>query len=200
MYSEVQTLSWDWIKAVLVSALAVLSISGGILIPLSKLTDEERLNRLPHWLRWLLVLPIAIVMGLVAEVVPRFVFAIGEAIVNHHLLFKPGVDSLIWQLWAPLWFVASGVSMAPGYKFSTFIVVGGLKAIGAGTNLVTNLTFVGRAGSWEDLDPIMSSPIWWNSIVHLLCLGALVTFGWVLARQSWNAASKRDRGYESYSR
>ncbi len=58
-----------------------------------------------------MVLPIAFVMGLVGEVLPRFFFAAFELIVNHHLLFKPGVDSLVWQLWDPLLFVASGVSM-----------------------------------------------------------------------------------------
>src|SRR5207253_2342686 len=113
------------------------------------------------------------VMGLVGEVVPRFVFGIGEVVVNHHLLFKPGVDSLIWQLWAPLLFVASGVLIAPRYKFSTFIVVGGLKAAAAGMNLVADIAFVGRGGSWEALDPVTNSPIWWNSVVYLLCLGVL---------------------------
>ena len=191
MYSEVQTISWDWIKAVFVSAVVVLSISGGILIPVSKFFDQERLNRLPNWLRWCLVLPTAFLMGLVGEVVPPFIFAIGEVVVNHRLLFRPGVDSLVWQFWAPLLFVASGVSMAPRYKFSTFIVVGGLKLVVAGTNLATDLTFVGRGGSWEALDPVTSSPIWWNSVVYLLCIIVLLAFGWVLASQSWKETSKR---------
>jgi hypothetical protein len=191
MYSEVHTLTWAWVKAVLVSAFVVLIISSGILIPASKLFDQDRLSRLPSWLRWILVLPTAICMGLVGEMIPRLVFATGEILVNHNLLFKPGVDELIWAFWAPLLFVAGGVTMAPKYKFSTFIMVGGLKLVVAVRDLVMSLIFVSHGGSWESLDQDTNSPLWWNSIAYILCIIALLTFGWLLASQSRKEMSKR---------
>jgi hypothetical protein len=106
----------------------------GIGKPIEKLIDPRRLDRLPPWSRWLLVLPTAFASGFVAEIVPRMLFALLEIAVNHELLFRPGFDFLIWQLWAPLFFVAGGVQMAPRFKFLTFVIVGGLKIAVATTN------------------------------------------------------------------
>jgi len=183
MYSDVQTMTWAWTGAVLASGVLVLGISGVVLIPVSELFDQDRLNRLPQWLRWLFVVPSAFLMSLIAEILPRVIFSALELIVNHRLLFKPGVDSLVWQFWAPLFFVTSGVSMAPRFKFLTFIGVGGLKVAVAAMNLTTNLNFIKRGGSWDALDPTTNSPIWWNSIVCVGSIVVLAAFGVVLARQ-----------------
>ena len=75
-------------------------------------------------------------------------FALMEIIVNHKLLFRPGFDFVIWQLWAPLFFVAGGVQMAPRRKFPAFLVVGGLKIAVATTNLARDLRFVHDGGRW----------------------------------------------------
>jgi hypothetical protein len=89
----------------------------GIMLPIEKLLDPRRLDRLPPWSRWILVIPTAFVSAYLAETVPRILFALLEIVVNHKLLFRPGFDFLIWQLWAPLFFVAGGVQMAPRFKF-----------------------------------------------------------------------------------
>ena len=184
---DVDTLSWSWISTVFFATIVVLSISSGIFAPLAWLADDVRLNRIPNWLRWVLVLPIAFLVGYLAEVVPRLVFAAGELIVNHHLLFKPGVDSVAWQLWAPLLFVVAGVSVAPTYKVLTFMLLGGFKAAVAAVNLINVLTFIGGGGSWTALDPVTGAPLWWNSIVYSACIAVLLAVVWILARQKWVA-------------
>jgi hypothetical protein len=160
MDTRLQPPSWDWIVAVLVSTFVILLITSGVMMPLEKLLDPRRLDRLPLWSRWLLVVPTAFASGFAAEIVPRMLFALLEIIVNHELLFRPGFDFLIWQLWAPLFFVAGAVQMAPRLKFSTFLVVGGLKIAVATTNFARDLRFVHGGGPWSAADPTTNSPLW----------------------------------------
>ncbi len=183
MDAHLQPVSWDWIKAVVVSTFVILMIASGIMMPLERLFEPRKLDRLPAWSRWLLVLPTAFVSGFVAEIVPRMLFALMEIIVSHELLFRPGFDFLIWQLWAPLFFVAGGVQMAPGHKLLAFLVVGGLKIAVATTNFVRDLWFVHGGGLWSAVDPTTNSPVWWNAIVYTLCIASLSTLGLFLAKQ-----------------
>jgi len=184
MDAHLQPASWDWIRAVLVSTLVILTISSGIIMPLERLFEQRKLERLPAWSRWLLVLPTAFVSGYVAEVVPRLLFSVMEIVLNHELLFRPGFDALVWQLWAPLFFVAGGLQIAPAHKFVVFLLVGGLKIAVATTNLVRDLQFVRGNGPWSAADPITNSPLWWNAIVYPLCIALLSTLGYLLARQA----------------
>ena len=172
MDTNLQPPSWGWITAVLVSTVVILPIASGVMMPLEKLLNPRRLHRLPPWSRWLLVIPAAFASGFAAEIVPRVLFALLEIIVNHELLFRPGFDILIWQLWAPLFFVAGGVQMAPRLKFSTFLVVGGLKIAVATANSVRDLRFVHAGGPWSAPDPTTASPLWWASS-YTPCASAL---------------------------
>ncbi len=181
---ELEPISWAWIKVVLISSAAILMVTSAIMIPLSKLIEPHKLARIPTWLRWVLVLPTAFLVGLVGEVVPRMLFGAMEVVVNHHLLFRPGFDSLIWQLWSPLLFVAGGMQMAPAHKFVTFLVVGGLKIAVAIANLAQVFEFIRGGGPWTAVDPITKSPLWWNTLIYGLCLAVLGTFGFWLARQA----------------
>ncbi len=184
MDTHLQPASWDWIRAVVVSTFVILIITSSILMPLEKLLEPRRLDRLPPWSRWFLVLPTAFASGFVAEIVPRMFFAVLEIVVNHELMFRPGFDFLIWQLWAPLFFVAGGIQMAPRFKFSTFLVVGGVKIAVAATNFGRDLRFVHGGGPWTAMDPTTNSPLWWDAIVYTVCIGFLIALGWFLGRQA----------------
>ncbi len=184
MEAHLQPASWDWIRAVVGSSFVILMITSGIMLPLERLFEPRKLGRLPAWSRWLLVLPAAFLSGLIAEVVPRMLFALMEIIVNHELLFRPGFDFLIWQLWGPLLFVAGGVQMAPRLKFVAFLVVGGLKIGVATTNFVRDLSFVHGGGPWSAVDPMTNSPVWWNAIVYTVCIASISAFGFFLAKQA----------------
>jgi hypothetical protein len=106
---DYQFFHWDWVRVVVVYSLIVLTVSTAILIPALRLLNSQKLDRLPIWLRWVLVIPTAFIVGTVAELVPRFLFSLVEITINHELTFRPGFDSLTWQAYAPL-FLSSAVS------------------------------------------------------------------------------------------
>jgi hypothetical protein len=91
---------------------------------------------------------------------------------------------VIWQLWAPLLFVAFGVQMAPGHRVVTFLLVGGLKIAVAVTNLVQDLSFVHfrRPLDWRrSPHDFLPSGV---AVVTLLCIAILSAFGLLLAKQA----------------
>jgi len=191
MITESQPISWAWIRAVLVSSSLILGVTSWILSPLEKFAEPSNLARIPSALRWILILPAAFLMGLVAEMLPRLLFSLTEISVNHTLLFRPGFDILVWQGWAPVVFVAAGIQMAPAHKLLTFLVVGGLKIAAAAFNLVQVIQFIDSGGRWTSVDEIVKSPLWWDVVVYVLCLAVLSTLGFFLAKEALNPRSKR---------
>ena len=73
---------------------------------------QQYLNRfvlkLPHWLRWILILPVAFLADLIAQIIYRLVFWIIPFSSIH-----PYTDELAWRFFAPLIFVVAGTKMAP---------------------------------------------------------------------------------------
>ena len=167
----------DWIRVVIVYSAIVFVISTAILIPSLKLLTPPRLSRLPNWLRWVLVLPMAFFVGQIAETVPRLLFATIEIIINHHLTFKPGFNCLTWQAYSPIFFVIGGMLMAPSHRVAVLLTLDALKIAVAIFNLHTTLSFINRGGRWERLDPILNSPLWWNASVYVLCIILLILTG-----------------------
>jgi hypothetical protein len=117
--------SWDWVRVVVVYSLIVFAVSSAILIPSLKLLNLTKLSCLPTWLRWVLVLPTAFLVGYISETIPRILFATIEIAINRQLTFKPGVDYLIWQAYSPIFFVIGGMKMAPSHRFGVFVILGG---------------------------------------------------------------------------
>jgi hypothetical protein len=176
--------NWDWVRVIVVYSLIVLAVSSAILIPSLKLLNLQKLGRLPTWLRWVLVLPTAFLVGYISETIPRILFATIEIAINHQLTFKPGVDCLIWQAYSPVFFVIGGMKMAPSHRFGVFVVLGGLKITVAIVNMYNIVSFTNGGGEWDRLDPILNSPLWWNAPVYILCILLLVIFGVYLAAKS----------------
>jgi hypothetical protein len=176
--------NWDWVRVVVVYSLTVFAVSSAILIPSLKLLNLPKLGRLPTWLRWVLVLPTAFLVGYISEIIPRILFATIEIAINHQLTFKPGVDCLIWQAYSPVFFVIGGMKIAPSHRFGVFMVLGGLKIAVAIVNMYNIVSFTNGGGEWDRLDPILNSPLWWNAPVYILCILLLVIFGVYLAAKS----------------
>ena len=176
--------NWDWVRVVVVYSLIVFAVSGAILIAALKLLNLPKLGRLPTWLRWVLVLPTAFLVGYISETIPRILFATIEIAMNHQLTFKPGVDCLIWQAYSPIFFVIGGMKMAPSHRFGVFVALGGLKIAVAILNIYNIISFTNGGGEWDRLDPILNSPLWWNALVYMLCIVLLVIFGVYLAAKS----------------
>lgn len=179
---DIDTLSWPWLRLVVFVSLFIGVGSSPILLLLARAMPF--LGRLPTWLRWVMMLPAAVVADLIGESVYRLLLAAIEIGVNHRLLVEPGVDEVIVQLLAPLWFVAFGLEMAPTHKALAFTIVGGFKVTVAAVNLVTIARFVIQGGAWQALDPDLQSPLWWNAIINLSCLTMLVALGVSLVRGS----------------
>src|SRR5437016_4566882 len=140
MTTETIEATWNWMRAVLVSSALILAVSS-VIFAVSERFSRRWVVRLSHRARWILVLPTAVAVGLIAEVIPRVLFTlILELPINHQLTYRTGFDFLVWQLWAPLLFVGAGVWVAPTHKFPTFAVVGGLKVLVALVNLYQDLT------------------------------------------------------------
>jgi len=176
--------NWDWLRVVLVYSLTVFAVSSAILIPSLKCLNSPKLGSLPTWLRWVLVLPTAFLVGYISETIPRILFATIEIAINYQLTFKPGVDCLIWQAYSPVFFIIGGMKMAPSHRFGVFATLGGLKIAVAIVNLYNIVGFINGGGEWDRLDPILNSPLWWNALVYMLCIVLLVIFGVYLAAKS----------------
>jgi hypothetical protein len=76
------------------------------------------------WVRWILVLPVAFTIDMLAQ-------SIAQGLLSYLIVTKslaPFINSLIWQVLAPLAFVAGGVIVAPKYKFETSISLGGIQS------------------------------------------------------------------------
>ena len=126
---------------------------------------DKLILKLPTWLRWLLVIPVAVVADLAAQSVYQIIFrALPFAVV------RPYTDELIWRFVAPLLFIVAGVKMAPRYWFMVACCLTGFKAVIAVVNIHTLSLYVLRGGSLKALAYITAAPVWWSLLVHLLFL------------------------------
>ena len=182
-----QIFQWDWVRVVLVWSMIIFAVSTPILVFGIKLVKPQALGRLSNRLRWVLVIPFAFVLGTVAELLPRFLFAIYEISINHTLTFKPGFDSLVWAAYAPLFFVIGGILMAPSHKFATLFILGGFKIFVALFNLYNIIAFTRSGSGWSLRDPLTNSPLWWNAPVYVIGISLIMVFGAFMAirRSSW---------------
>ena len=180
-----QPFSVGWLVLVLVSSGLCIAASLAPFAFLMRPLRNRTVSRLSPVARWLLVLPAAFFAGWLGEVVPRFIFSVGEILLNRQVLFRPGFDSLVWQLWSPFLFVMGGVLMVPRYRLATAGVLGGFKAVVAVVNIVTVVGYVRAGGEWSALDPLLGSPLWWNTVCYAACLAALASFVLLLWKRTW---------------
>ena len=185
---ESQAFSWHWLGPVLFSSLLFLTGSAAIL-RFALRSIEPRLNRLTTWLRWVLVLPSALAFSWAAEMIPRLMFFLLEISANHRLTYRPGFEAMAWQLFAPIYFVLGGLQVAPGRKIAALLALGGLRVAVAAINLTSILRFTSGGGGWDQLDPVIGSPLWWNAAVYVGALILLIVIGIDLLR-----LPLRDRG------
>jgi hypothetical protein len=179
-----QPFSIVWLGLVIVSSGICIGASLAPVAFLMRPLRNRVVSRLSPRLRWLLVLPAAFAASWLGEIVPRLIFSLGEVLINRQVLFRPGFDSLVWQLWSPLVFVIGGALMAPHHRFATSMVLGGFKAAVAAINLYTVAAFILNGGQWSAVDPILSSPLWWNAVVYIACLVILTLFAFAFWRRA----------------
>ena len=124
--------------------------------------------RLPNWLRWLLIVPVAIVADLLSQSFFRMLFlALPEP-------FRPFTDELIWRFFAPMAFVAAGLKMAPKHWFIAACCLIGFKALVAIVNVYTLVMYVSDGGSLRAPAYATDAPVWWSLLVQILFLAFAV--------------------------
>lgn len=74
----------------------------------------------PLWIRWVLVLPVAFTIDMLAQSITH---GLSYLLIPKSL--EPFINFLTWQALTTLAFVAGGVIVAPKYKFKTSIALGG---------------------------------------------------------------------------
>jgi hypothetical protein len=89
MSVPIDTAAWIWTKAVLISAFGILTATSGIMMPLGKAIRTRKAFSIGELVSLDAGLADSFPLGLIAEVVPRLLFALLEIIVNHELRFRP---------------------------------------------------------------------------------------------------------------
>jgi hypothetical protein len=122
---------------------------------------DKLILKLPVWLRWLLVVPIAFAADLVAQSVYQMIFrALPFA------ALRPYTDELIWRFFAPLIFIVAGVKMAPRYWFGTACVLTAFKALITVVNIYTLSLFLLHRGSLTAPAHVTKAPVWWSLLIQ----------------------------------
>lgn len=128
---------------------------------------QEYLDRiilkLPDWLRWILILPVAFLADLVAQVIYRLIFWIVPFPSIH-----PYTDELAWRFFAPLIFVVAGAKMAPRHWLIVTCGLIGIKSAIALVNIITLGNYVTNGGSWSAPSQVTNAPVWWALLVQAL--------------------------------
>src|SRR2546423_5837072 len=133
---------------------------------------DKLILKLPHWLRWILILPGAFLAELIAQVIYRLVFWVIPFTSIHSY-----TDELAWRFFAPLIFVVAGTKMAPRHWLIVAFALIGLKAAIALVNIVTLLNYLNKGGGFSSPTPITNAPVWWSLAVQAL----FVAFGVFIA-------------------
>jgi hypothetical protein len=124
---------------------------------------NQLILRLPHWLRWVLILPTAFLADLVAQVIYRLLFWLVP-----FSFIRPYTDELAWRFFAPLIFVVAGTKMAPRHWLIVACVLIGFKAAIALVNIITLLNYLDKGGNVSSPAPITNAPVWWSLLVQAL--------------------------------
>jgi hypothetical protein len=180
----VSVLGWDaksveWAGAVLFCSLVALALTCAVLMPLRKLLNEKRLCGIAGWVRWVLFVPGAMVLGWFVEVIPRFLFNLAEVIINRQITLRSGFDAFIWQCWEPLLVVAFMVDLAPRGKSVVLLAGAAFKGFFWCRSVWDSFTFVKGWGPYAQSHPWSfpseptSCPIWWTVLVQLFFLVVL---------------------------
>lgn len=142
--------------------------------------DARPRLRLPAWLRWSLLFPGAILIDWISQSIGRIFLHTELFVTNSPSGARPFGEELIWQAWAPGWFVYGGSKIAPSHRFGATVALAGFKALIALYNGFVDVRHVLTGGSWSDLNSPTDAPVWWCVCVYatafvvlaLLCIQA----------------------------
>src|ERR1700722_7940505 len=117
--------------------------------------------KMPNWLRWLLILPMAQLADLAAQSIFQ--------IILHAFPWRavrPYSDEFIWRVLASAFFLAGGLKMAPKYWFQVAVALVALKTIVAVTNIYILGKYLFDGGTWTAPAFVTNAPVWWSLSCH----------------------------------
>jgi hypothetical protein len=131
------------------------------------------------WLRWLLILPVALLADWISQSCGLVVLKFLEVIWGHEdrtiyawLGGRPFAEALIWHTWAPGWFVWAGAMVAPKHRFRVAVALAAIVAVVAVYNVQSWLRYALGSGSWSAVEPTTGAPAWW--LMSTFVLGIIV--------------------------
>jgi hypothetical protein len=157
---------WTWAHARVAIPLMLVIVANAtaIFVPIGKFLDERCISSLPGWLRWILVLPAALLFSALAEMLARFLFAAIELGLNHKLVFEPHFNGLIYCAWEPVIFVVAGAIMAPKERrYLALALLVALRIAVAGTNIYRDVSSYPSQLNETLIDPGTGAPLWWEA-------------------------------------
>jgi len=122
--------------------------------------------KIPTWLRWVLILPVAFLADFAAQSIYRFLF--------YFIPFqsvRPYTDELAWLFFAPLVFIVAGVKMAPRFWFYVACFLIATRSAISLVNVYTLMNYLSNGGSIVARASVTTAPIWWSLLVQVLFLG-----------------------------
>jgi hypothetical protein len=125
--------------------------------------------KIPHWLRWLLVIPVAVACDLAAQTIYRLVFAIIIHIADFPFDFvRPYTDEIIDRILAPVVFLTEGTRMAPSHWFRVASCLLLFKVCITLYNLFILSIFVLHGTGMSTPTYYTQCPLWWSFLIHLI--------------------------------
>jgi hypothetical protein len=124
------------------------------------------ISKMPNWLRWILVIPIAFIADLAAQSIYQLIFSY----LNPFEALRPYTDELIWRFFSSLIFIFAGLIMAPKHRFTVACILIVFKSAIALFNIYRLSTFLYDGASLMEPVYITKAPIWWSLLVHILFL------------------------------
>jgi hypothetical protein len=127
------------------------------------------IDKMPHWLKWLLVLPAAFIGDMAAQ-------SIGLIIATITCLRGPYANAFIWYTFAPIIWLVVGLRFAPSHRSLAGAILAAIKIVVLLYNSYSAIDFLNHGGSWTDIYPITEAPLWWHLITYIVGIIALIVF------------------------
>lgn len=125
------------------------------------------IHKLPHWVRWILVLPAAFIGDMAAQ-------SYGLILATMSGLKGPYANAFIWYTFAPLIWLAAGVKLAPVHRSLAGAVLAAIKVGVLVYNSYSAIDFLNKGGSWDSIYPVTDAPLWWHLVTYILGIIALI--------------------------
>jgi hypothetical protein len=133
------------------------------------------IDKIPHWLRWLLVLPTAFI----ADWASQSISLIIATIIG---LRGPYANAFIWFTLAPVIWLIVGVRFAPTHRSFVGAILAVIKVVVLLYNSYSAIDRLNHGGTWNDIYPITEAPLWWHLITYILGIIILMVFYGLIRR------------------